>query len=270
LKLVETDGLDFTSGEVFTQQTSLPSGTLAFTMAGVDVSAGIAPLSVGGLMPVLSGAISGSTEDYNDAGIASSTTSVSGGFTALSGGRSLLTVSGFENGATNQVLGTYTFAAYPSTGGTLLLEIDDAGITSGVAMVQSTTSFAASTGYAVNLSAVNTVEEDDIAEFTATSSGLSGLIDLNDQGATKFDQTLSGSYQSLSTGRYSLTSNYFNGNFYTVDGSTVLFLETDGAQVGTGVFLTQTTPTSSAASLAHFVVVRPRLSAGRAAKWHRK
>jgi len=270
LKFIETDGLQFITGDVFTQQTSLPTGTLAFTMAGADTS--VQPLSVGGLLPVSSGTITGGTEDYNDAGTAATATGVSGGFSALTNGRALLTLNGIENGGNSGTLGNYVFAAYPSSGGTILLEVDNAGITSGSALVQSSTTFAASAGYAVNLSAVNTSsEEDDIAEFTATSTSFSGLIDVNDEGTLNPDQRLSGSYQTVSgpAGRYSLTSNAFSGNFYTVDGSTVLFLEMDDNQVGTAIFEMQSAPSSSA-NLARASVLHPNFHLGRGANKLRK
>lgn len=264
LKFVETDGLQLTSGDVLAQQTSLPTGTLAFTMSGVDTS--LLPFSAGGLLPMSSSTINAGTEDFNDGGITGTSSTVGGSFSTLSGGRSVLSLSSFENGATNAVLGSYTFAAYPSTGGTILLEVDSAGISGGIALAQSSTSFAGSQGYGVNLSGVNLAntgffEEDDIAEFTTTSSGFSGLIDFNDQGATAFDKSFSGNYQSLSTGRYSLTSNDFNGNFYTVDGSTILFLEMDSNQVGTGVFQVQSTPAAAALSHPHTYLSVPRVVA---------
>jgi hypothetical protein len=265
LKFVETDGLVLSIGDAFTQQSSLPSGTLAFTMAGVDTS--LFPLGTGGLLPVSGGAISAGTEDYDDGGNVNTATTVSGGFTALSGGRSLLTLSSFENGATNGVPGTYTFAAYPSTGGTLLVEVDSAGITAGVAMAQSSTSFAASKGYGLDLSAINFggtsfFQEDDIAEFTSTSSALNGLLDTNDQGTLTTGQTFNASYASLSTGRYSLSSSFFNGAFYTVDGSTVLFLEGDSNQLGVGSMQLQSGTASAAASARPLAVVRiPRVHA---------
>jgi len=272
LKLIETDGLVIMSGDMFTQQTSLPTGTVVFSMAGLDQA--ILPLSIAGQLPISGGTINGAVEDYNDAGIANSASSVSGGLSALSNGRSLLSLNGIVNGSSNQLPGNYSFAAYPSSGGLLLLEVDNAGITSGTALVQSSTSFSASAGYAVNLSGSNTSsEEDDIAEFTSTSSGFSGIIDYNDQGSLNPNQKLSGSYSSLSTGRYSLTSSAFNGNFYTVDGTTVLFLETDSSQVGNGVFVTQSTPTSShaaAAPSAHFMPVRPKAIGRQALKWRSK
>jgi len=270
LKVIENDGLQFITGDVFTQQGSLPTGTLAFTMAGADTT--IAPLALGGLLSTSGGTVSAGVEDYNDGGTTGTASTVTGGFSALSGGRALLTLNGIENGGNSGTLGNYTFAAYPSSGGTILLEVDGFGITSGSALVQSNTTFGASSGYAVNLSAVNTSsEEDDIAEFTSTSSGFSGLIDLNDEGTLNFDQRLSGSYQTVSGpfGRYSLTSNAFNGNFYTVDGSTVLFLEMDNNQVGTAIFETQSAP-SAAANLVHASVARPNFHLGRASQLRKK
>ena len=251
LKFVETDGLLLSAGDAYTQQSSLPSGTLAFTMAGLDD--GLLPLAVGGTLPTSGATIIAGVEDFDDGGTVGTSTNVAGGFTALSGGRSLLTVSSFDNGNING-LGTYTFAAYPSSAGTLLVEVDGGGITSGVALAQTSTSFAAAQGYGLNLSATNMtagLEEDDIAEFTSTASGFSGLIDFNDQGTLTPNQSLSGTYASLTPGRYSLTSSTFNGAFYTVDGSTVLFLEADTDQIGTGLFQVQSGNLPPVAAAAH-------------------
>jgi hypothetical protein len=254
LKLIETDGLIFTSGDVFTQGTSIPAGTLVYTFAGFDVNG--YPVSGGGFLPTdSSGNVTAGLEDFNDNGSVNSSSSVSGAFSALTGGRSQVTLANLENGATNNVLGTYTFAAYPFAfsggSGIELLEIDNAGITSGTAYLQSGTAFAASQGYGLNLSAINTsnvasggslFEEDDIAEFTSTSGGFSGIVDINDEGTTTFDKALSGNYAAAGTGEYSVTSNYFGFNLYVVNGSTALVLETDSNQVGTGIVGLQTAP----------------------------
>jgi hypothetical protein len=58
------------------------------------------------------------------------------------------------------------------------LEMDGGGtgFLLGSALPQTSSTLAASQGYGMNLTGVNTVEEDDIAEFTTTSSGFSGLI----------------------------------------------------------------------------------------------
>lgn len=264
LKIIETDGLEFTSGDLLTQQKSLPSGTLVFTMAGFDSS--ILPLAVGGFLPTdPNGNITAGLEDFNDGGTVGQSMNVSGNFSALTGGRSQLTLNNFENGATNNVLGTYTFAAYPSANGTLLLEIDDAGITGGVALPQTSTTLAASQGYAFNLSAVNTAgisglfEEDDIAEFSTTSSDFSGIVDFNDEGTVAFDKPLKGTY-SISTGRGTSTSTSgsstaFDITFYAVDGSTFLFIETDNNQIGTGLFQLQNAGAQAALASQHALIV---------------
>jgi len=264
-KFIENDSAEFVSGDVFqqttAQQTTLPSGTVAFTMAGLDTGGN--PLALGGLLPVDgTGNIAAGLEDYNDGGTVGQATTVAGGFSALTGGRSQLSLTSFENGG-GAILSSALFAAYPSSGGTLLLEIDGAGVTSGVAFVQSSTSLAASQGYGLNLAAENVsggsgefFEEDDVAEFTTSSSGFSGLIDLNDQGSTSFDKTLDGTY-AVSNGRGTATFSdgtapsatvYFDVVFYPVDGTNFLMIENDTSQIGTGSFFVQSTPGGSSSS----------------------
>lgn len=251
LKFVETDSQLVLAGDAFTQGTSLPtSQTIAFTMSGSDTSG--SPLGIGGLMPLdaNSNVTTGGTEDFNDGGVVGADSSFAGGFSPISAGRSVLTLTGFVNSATNQIAGSYTFAAYPFTSngvtGLQLLEIDNGlGVTSGSAYVQTGTSLATSQGYGLNLSAIDLgngsgeFEEDDIAEFSTTSSGFSGKIDYNDgaAGGLTQGQSLSGSYTASGpTGRYTVTTtNAPNFNLYAVNGSTFLLLETDSNQIGTGV-----------------------------------
>jgi hypothetical protein len=244
LKFVETDGSFFTSGDAYVPATAIPTQTLAYTMAGFDTSG--FPIAMGGFLPVSSSAtIVAGVEDFNDGGTLGTGTSVGGSFSALAGGRSVLQVTGFVNGA-NGATGTYNFAAYPfvSNGitGIQLLDIDTGLVTSGVAYAQSATSVVASQGYALNLSALNfggtsIFEEDDTAEFTTTSSGFTGVVDLNDESSLAFKQALSGTYSVDGTGRGTAAApNFFNFNFYVVNSSTALLLETDQTQVGTGVF----------------------------------
>jgi hypothetical protein len=286
LKLIETDGNIVAVGDAFPQSASLPSGTLAFTMDGLDPS--VFPLGLGGLLPVSGGAISGGLEDYNDGatdyagGSPGTASSVGGSFAALSGGRSTLQLTSFYNGSPTGN-GTYTFAAYPTASGLLLVEIDGLGITSGMALVQTNTTFASGQGYGVDLSATNIsggsgafYEEDDIAEFTSTSTGFTGLVDVNDEGTTSFDETFDGTYSSLSAGRYSFTANSshdfggFSGAVYTVDGSTLLFLEGDQTQIGTGIFQVQSATGSAASAAAHPMMVFHRLAAKHAAKQRKR
>ena len=259
LKLIQNDGLLVVSGDVFTQATSLPaSSTLAFTMSG-NGAAG--PLALGGLIPLdaSSQVASGGTEDYNDGGNVNTDTTFTGGFTALTGGRSTLALNGFVNFASNDVPGNFIFAAYPFTSngatGVELLEIDGlGGVTLGTAYVQSGTSLAASQGFALNLSAFNlgngsgTFEEDDIAEFSTTSSTFNGIVDFSDEGNQTFGQPFTGNYSAGVTGQYiASTTNAFNFNIYVVDSSTFLIMETDSNQIGTGVFEVQNASGSAAA-----------------------
>ena len=245
LKFIETDGFLFTSGDAYTPATSIPSGTLAFTMSGFDTTSN--PLAAGGFLPTDSaGTITAGLEDYNDGGNVNQVTTVAGNFATLSGGRSVLTLSNFVNGAASDIPQGYSFAAYPisSNGvtGIQLMEIDGLGVTTGSAFLQTATSLAPSQGYGLNLSGVNlgngsgAFEEDDIAEFTTSSSGFSGIVDINDEGTLTPGSVFNGSYTVASDGRGTATTNLFNYDLYVVNSSTFLILETDAGQIGTGVF----------------------------------
>jgi hypothetical protein len=154
---------------------------------------------------------------------------------------------------------------YPSSGGLIMLETDASNVSLGTGYLQSSTSFAASENYGFNISAFNTsagVEEDDIAQFlTQTGSTLKGAVDINDEGSTTPDQTLTGSYTGPdATGRGTATTNaagseFVGFDFYVADSSTVLVLETDTNQIGSGIIELQSAPSGSVmashVSLAH-------------------
>ncbi len=256
-KFIETDGGEFLAGDIFTQQNaSLPSGTAVFTIGGADINTN--PLAAGALLTFNSDGVTVSgSEDSNDAGTLLSQISFSGTYSALSGGRSVLAVSGFNPAS--------QFVIYPSSGGLLMLEMDATGITSGTALAQSATSFSTSGGYGFNLSAFNLssgVEVDSIAAFTASSSSLSGTIDENDGGSTHAGEALTGTVTAPSAGRGTMTlqdsnSGTSNYDYYVASASSVLVLETDSGQVGTGSFLGQSGVGSSAA-LVHAAMARPK------------
>ncbi len=274
-KLIETDTTGpVLAGDAFSQTSTSISGTLAFTLAGENLGTTIA--AAGGFINTDGTAtITSGTEDYNNGGGPStSPVSFTGTYSStgsLVTGRSVLSLTTFFGGS--------SYAAYPSSGGLLLMEIDGLGTMSGVAYNQSTTTFGAtSQGYGLNLTGTNpgigngAVEVDDIAEFTAgaASSGAgtlsSGIIDENfepDGGPTLGLALSDGTYQALdSTGRYGLAVTAGNNSittlngglgatFYTVDGTTFPFIETDTntGQVATGVIVLQT-PTAAAAGAA--------------------
>ncbi len=266
LKFIETDGGTL-EGDAFAQtSTTIPTGNLAFTLSGF--LSGGTPFGAGGYMVTQatgtdgSGSIvSPSSEDLNEAGSTVGNVTFSGTFgpastdPANSGRLIVQGLSGFE--------GASEFVAYPSSGGTLLLEIDSSlGILAGAAYPpQSSTTFAASEGYGLNLDGINLAtgneeEVDDIAEFATASGGtISGVIDENFQpgGGPTFGIALSsGTYTTIdSNGRYGVSATAstsstgtLNGVFaltlYSVDGTTFPFLQTDAnGQVGTGVVVQQ-------------------------------
>lgn len=260
MKLIEKDSGPILTGDLFAQTSAaFPSGQIVFTMAGFDSSVP-GPLTVGGLMTSDgTSTISNGEEDYNDAGTADSTPLAFSGAITPASGRYVLAMNGFENG-NNGTLGAFSFAAYPSVGGIEVVEIDGAGVTSGVAFSQTGTAIAASQGYGMNVTGSNSngFEEDDIAEFTTTNTGLSGIVDINDQGQPTYGQRLTGSYSadSGSTGRGVLNTSVFNGAYYTVDSSTALFLEGDPTQVGLGSLQTQNASASSNLAASHLAMLR--------------
>jgi hypothetical protein len=295
LKFIEMDEIATLSGDAYSQTSpTLPasSTTMAFTLTG-ELTSGL--FAAGGFMTTNgAGGITG-TEDFNaENGAQISSTPAppfSASYAAAGTGRYTLgSFAGFAGGS--------AYAAYPSSGGLLLLEIDTGGVTVGAAYPQSTTTFGAtSQGYGLNLSGINiaasqsvtaSVEVDDIAEFTASAatsgSGTltSGIIDENANpfgvstfGAPFFGLGLSnGTYSALdSLGRYGLSAAAGNNNvstlnggftltFYTVDGTTFPFIESDSGQVATGVFVLQNaSATDPGAAQMHMFVPRPMVRA---------
>jgi hypothetical protein len=283
LKLIETDGFLVTAGDAFTQQTSISAGQLVYTMSGLDsgglfASGGIA--SYDGSLNLSSG-----FEAMNDSALTSIAQSITvSGTLAATGstGRYQLNFAGFYNGDGGAV-SSPTFAAYPSTSGILLLEIDDGGVTAGTAFQQTATTLATSQGYSLNLTGANPDGEvDDIAEFVVDSSTAlsNGLIDENDEGTLNFDQQLgqNGVYNYAGTGygsiSYPSTDNTLIGTlnlgFFVANSSTVIFIDTDaGAQTGLGVFQPQAASGASP-GLAHTMSHLGALRASSLMRAHQK
>jgi hypothetical protein len=272
LKLIESDGSAILVGDVFTQPSAtIPSGNLVFTMAGLDQQA--FPFAAGGLMSSDgSSLIPSGSEDVNDDGVVDGGTTTpqafSGSFSSTGGGRFQVSLLNFFGGG--------LFAAYPSSGGVLMLEIDTgltAGITSGVALAQTSTSISNSSGYGLNLTGVDVNGEiDEIAEFTTTSTGFKGLLDENEGGIPSSPQNLSGTYTvgSDGAGSASLNAGLAGMFFYVADSSTVVFLSTDSGQVALGAFQTQSTPTSLSGMAQEHLSVLRSLHLPHAASLHHK
>jgi len=220
--------------------------------------------------------LSSSVEDMNDFGTVKEVTGTSsfGTYSAVTNGRATITLtSTFINGNGAVVACTdCVFAAYPSTGGLQLLEIDSGGMTGGVAYTQQSNPSlpTSSQGYAFNLSGSNANgEEDDIAEFVNNSGTFTGRIDINDQGTTTPDQSLSASYSADNSvaGRGTVTSTSFpNLVTYVVDSSTVVAVEVDTNQVGLASFSPQNSSANSNAAARNLTVTRLVAGAHRASK----
>jgi hypothetical protein len=288
LKLIETDSVAYISGDAFvsTGETSFPSGPLALIMAGEDTQQ--YPFAAGGLLTSDgSSQITGGLEDVNDDGYVQGTQNVSGSF-RTNGVRTQLTLTGLFNGNFYNFspgTGTYAFAAYPYSGGVMLLETDNGGGTStgisgGNLYAQTSTSLnTSSAGYALNLSGVNSNGQTDwISEFTANGNSRNGLYDANNFGLIASDLSLntgSSSVASNGRGTISFPTLQTNGNswisaldltVYTLNSSTAVFLETDGNQISTGELQMQTgtdgtEPAATSAARSHVSFMKP---AGRA------
>ena len=283
IKLIETDGRAFLEGDAFvsTGRTAFPSGPLVFTLTGEDVYQG--PFCAGGLLSSDGvSQITGGLEDINDAGYVSEAPSIQGSFTS-SGARTVLTLNGLYNGdVVNNIntSGKYTFAAYPYSGGVMLLEIDNgAGTTPGIAggnlYVQSATGLSSSGGYGLNLTGVNDLGEVDlIAQFTTSGYEASGLYDANNFGWWLTDVQLGsgGNWSVENNGRGNLQFPYLQTwagsqigtldlTFYTVDESTAVFIETDPYQIATGLYVLQGAASSGVPQRSRFVPTTAKYSA---------
>ena len=264
LKFIEIDTSPILVGDAFTQATSIPTGNNVYTVAGFDPTVP-GPFTAAGLL-VTDGSgniTSASTEDINDSGVSSQVTGMTGTYTSLTGGRAELTFStGFINGNNGVACaGNCTFAVYPSIGGLQMLEIDDGGMTNGIAYAQTATTFASGQAYGLNLSGANTNSaEDDIAEFTNSNGAFKGIIDINQQGTTSFRNSFTANYSADGSiaGRGSVTpkNNAYSLVTYVVDSSTSVAVSIDPSFVGLGALVQQNSSARSSVLANHLAVLR--------------
>jgi hypothetical protein len=89
-----------------------------------------------------------------------------------------------------------------------------------------------------------------LTEFVTTTTSFSGIVDLNNETALASGRSLDGSFTApdgngVGSGT---TTNYIAGfNFYVVNPTTYLVLETDDGQVAIGTFEQQGSPSAGAA-----------------------
>ena len=147
-----------------------------------------------------------------------------------------------------------------------MLEIDDGGMTNGIAYSQSATTLASGEGYGMNLSGVTpNSAEDDIAEFTNNNGRFSGIIDVNDQGATSFKNSFSADYAAdtavAGRGDVSPNTNGFFLTTYVVDSNTAVAVSSDQNFVGLGALVQQNSSAKSNVVANHLAVLRVNASA---------
>lgn len=255
LKFIENDGHDILVGDAFDQpSTAMPAGTLVFTMTGLDSNADL--IAMGGLMDSDgTSIISNGSEDVNDAGVVDNNTNpatpfaFTGTLAASGGGRYDVTLSNYVGGS--------VFAAYPSSAGVLMLEMDNVAgaVAAGVAVPQQAdANLSPSQGYGLSLtgedlsSGFSAVELDEVAEFKTTSTGMTGLADQNDGGSSIGTVNLNGSYSlSNGLGSASFTSGAPNLFFYPVNSSSAFFITVDPTVAAVGSFTKQAAAGSAAA-----------------------
>lgn len=274
LKFIEIDTAPSLVGDAFTQTASIPAGNNVFTVAGFDSLIG-GPFTAAGIFHFDSSGniMSDSVEDIDDTGTIIGTVDathggpITGISPPLTGGRTEITfTTGFVNGNNGTACSSdCIFAAYPSSGGLQMLEIDNAGLTNGIAYAQSTTTLASGEGYGLNLSGVTSSSaEDDIAEFTNNSGSFSGIIDINQQGATAFKNSFSADYSADASGRGDVSPNNNNAFFlatYVVDSSTAVAVSSDPNFVGLGSIVKQNSSARSNVVANHLAVLRVNASA---------
>jgi hypothetical protein len=280
LKLIETDASAAAlSGDAFTQATSFPTGNNVFSLAGFDNTAGGSSFAAAGIIVTDGGGniTASSVEDINDGGLSTEVAAnIAGTYTAPSGGRSTLTfTSAFINGSGGLGCSGCTFAAYPSTAGVQILEIDNGGTTDGTLYPPSNgPTLASAQGYGLDLSgSTASSPEDDIAEFTNNNGTLGpGIIDFNDDGTLHFDQKFQSTYAADSSvsGRGIITpvTNAYNLVTYGVDNSTQVVVSVDPNFVGLGFLVQQNATAKSNAAISHLAVLRlgPTAAARKAMK----
>ena len=265
LKFIEKDGLAVMVGDVFNQpSTSFPSGTLVFNMSGLDTGSSLF-VAAGLMTSDGTSLVTNGVEDVNDAGVIDNNTnpatpiSFSGSFAASGGSRFQLTLTNFAGGT--------TFAAYPSSGGLLLLEVDPVGfttaVTGGSAMAQqSGATLNTSAGFGMNLTGEDVTsggELDQIAEFKISGTTVTGLVDSNDFSASlgtvaAGTGNVNGTYTAPTNGTGAIT--FTKGGvaeifYYPIDSSSALFIAADNTEATMGILEAQSAPGSGQVLTSH-------------------
>jgi hypothetical protein len=261
LKLVEIDTMAILSGDCYSAPNSngsfvqsIFSGNYSFELAGSDISNSIPYGIVGALGSNGTGSITGGVWDVNDGGLhiqtdvglATSAYTVDASF-----GRVAFTLAPSTANASTPV---ENFAVYTTSSGKAeIIELDTGITANGLAYSQSNEAFPQGS-FALNLAGNDNKsgfpEQDIVGEITvnSTNSVVDGNLNINDDfklspgvplvtGSTVVAPAQDG------RGTATIDTNSSGDNYpiayYTVDGTTILVIETDGVHVLTGTLLKQ-------------------------------
>ena len=238
LKLVQADaGGSQLAGDAFRQPGTLNnsalSGPFAFTVAGANITLG--PSTVGGVFTTDgAGAITGGTEDINDAGgIATGDPILATSTYSITGARGTMILQTAQT--------TLNFAIYPTTSGVQALELDNGFVISGAAFQQtgpfSNTSLSGTFGQ--NFTAAAGAEVDSVASLKSDGAGhMTGIIDINNGGTLSTGTNLGATYNIGADGRgpFNISTGLGPQNMavYVVNSNRALFMEVDANAVAVG------------------------------------
>lgn len=235
LRLV-SNSLDRIAGDAFRVSQTGISGSFVFAMKGTSSNGAFA---AGGVINTdgAGGILNSSVEDVNNGGAVTLNSGLSGSY-SLVGNRATVVLNG----------GAINLAAYPSTGGVQLLELDSGTIASGVALQQQSGALSNSTlmgSYGASLSGAGAAGTfDAVSRLSADGGGhLAGTFSLNDSGTLNPNLTLNGTYafgpNGRATGTLVTSAGSMNVVFYAASSSQALFIETDSNRVSQGILSQQ-------------------------------
>lgn len=237
IRMIETDSTPILAGDAFRQISTTITGPFAFTVSGATTNTAFV---AGGILNIdTAGDHGSSAEDAIQIGSpASQNVALSGSFSAVTNGRSTLSL----NGA------TINYAAYPSSGGLQLLRTDSNFVVAGTAFPQGG-SFSNSTisgRYGASISGtlfngVNFLEFDAVYQLSANGAGqITGAQDVNSPGTPATNLAVHGTFTLGSNGRS--TSGTLNTSainlgvfYYAVDNTHILFIATDDLSTASAV-----------------------------------
>ena len=264
LKVVESDGANFTSGDIFSAPNSsgffgagVLNGNFAFSTTGSGKNgafalAGVLDCNGGGTSPTGgSGSISGGVADENNGvgSIVLNATLSSATYTVTAANGRIT----FSLTTSNNTIGTPAFAAYPTSGGSIFLIETDTSNSNlfGMGFLQNTTA-ALQGGFATGFAAIPALSGSSVFQAGAGQIAVnSGVISQGAfqvaNGTTVTSQTLtqtvlfSPDAQGRGTATLTTSSTSYPIAYYTINAAagTGLFIETDAQRLITGTLARQ-------------------------------